>query len=126
MDAARRWQAASLATAVVSLGGGALLIGHQTTEALPPIELQIATVGRQSFDEDRRGAREPIRVLLEDEMVTPPIIESHRAPVAGPDTAPAEPESPPEPAREPAPAPVDPPSPTSPASVDSPSSLDSD
>jgi hypothetical protein len=44
MDAPRRWQVASIATAVASLGLGAAMLARPTVEAVPSIDLdQVAT-----------------------------------------------------------------------------------
>lgn len=42
MDAPRRWQIASLATAVGGLGVGAMLVDRSTTEPVAPIVLELA------------------------------------------------------------------------------------
>ncbi len=133
MDAPRRWQVASLATAVTGLGIGALLLGRPVTEPAAPIDLLVIDASATlDLGPDAVGP----------DIDTPATIEIVRpgsrivGDTAGSATAasPASTDSPDGPSLSgsgstsapPAPAPAPSPSPDSPSSVDSPSSADSD
>lgn len=126
MDTPRRWQVASIATAVAGLGLGSLLVGRSPSVEVAPIDLDTALVAAA----EQRPARD---LLLPDpvEIVTPGIREDQlgSAPtttsVESPDPAPSPPSRTEQPARtEPAPtAPVA--SPDSTSSPDAPAPADS-
>jgi hypothetical protein len=134
VDAPRRWQVASLATAVTSLGIGGLIVSRPSVEPVAPIVLDV----RASADED------PAAVDLDDVdgATTPEVVapDGAGADVVTPETPASltSIDSPAEPTRSTSPAPS--PSPTansspttrtapaddSPASVDTVDSVDSD
>ncbi len=132
MDTPRRWQVASIATAVAGLGLGSLLVGRSPSVEVAPINLDTALVAAA----EQRPTRD---LLLPDpvEIVTPEIREDQVDPtptvtsVESPDPVPSPPSRTEQPARSgPAPtAPVAPPdsssSPESIGSVDSTGSVDS-
>jgi hypothetical protein len=138
VDTPRRWQVASLATAVTSLGIGGLLLSRPSVEPLQPIVLDVrADAGVR----DLTAPLDPIE--LEEEGRGPDVVE---ADVVTPQTpaslesvsSPAEPSSSTSsPAPSPAPTGTSSPAPTtsrsapadpdeSPATADSVDSLDSD
>lgn len=47
MDAPRRWQVASVATAIASMSLGGLLLARPTSQAVAPIELDVIVDGRE-------------------------------------------------------------------------------
>jgi hypothetical protein len=143
MDTPRCWQVASIATAVTSLGVGALLVGRSTTEPVAPIELEIRTAGqpteldRFTPDPSTLGdlvpeTTEPV-VVLPESLVSAGSVGSPEEPVPPPAPPPPSPTAtaPAPPKAAAAAAPVRPsrpatPEPQSHASVDSVGSLDSD
>jgi len=128
MDTPRRWQVASIATAVAGLGLGSLLVGRSPSVEVAPIDLDTALVAAA----EHHPARD---LLLPDpvEIVTPGIREDQVDPssvptttsVESPDPPPSAPSRTEQPARtEPAPTAPAPP-PDSSSSPDGPDSIDS-
>jgi hypothetical protein len=135
VDTPRRWQVASLATAVTSLGIGALIVSRPSVEPVAPIVLDVrASADGLDLDpielDDADDAPSP--EIVGADVVTPQTPAS-LASIASPDgpsstttgpapsPTPTATSSPPAPTTRTAPAAED-----SPASVDSPDSLDSD
>ena len=128
MDTPRRWQVASVATAVAGLGLGSLLVGRSPSVEVAPIDLDTALVAAA----EERPARD---LLLPDpiEIVTPDIREDRIDPVSvptttsleSPDPAPSSPPRTEQPSpSEPAPTAPEPPR-DSDSSADSVDSVDS-
>jgi hypothetical protein len=99
MDTPRCWQVASIATAVTSLGIGALLVGRSTTEPVAPIELEIRTAGQPTeldrFTPDPSTLAdlvpetpEPV-VVLPESLVSAGSVGSPEEPVRPPTAPPA-------------------------------------
>jgi hypothetical protein len=118
MDAPRRWQVASLATAVAGLGLGSLMVGRSPSVEVEPIDLDAVTVSSTS-DEPT------FRLPLPDppEIVVPRVREdqlSPDTPLTASAESPAEPTAPSGPSEVQQPAPTAPAAPAAPAdSVDS-------
>jgi hypothetical protein len=123
VDTARRWQVTALVTAAAGLGGGALMIGHQTTVAVEPIDLGVTVGAVPTPDEDRRVPRDPVGPRAEAEIVPPGIIEVDGGRTPAPEPTASEPAT--EPTGEPDGS-ADAPAADSPVSVDSATSVDSD
>jgi hypothetical protein len=81
MDTPRRWQVASVATAVAGLGLGSLLVGRSPSVEVAPIDLDTALIAAA----EARPARD---LLLPDpiEIVTPGVREDRIDPVSVPTT----------------------------------------
>ncbi len=133
MDAPRRWQVASLATAVASISIGGLMLSRPTSEAVAPIALdriadtrELSVASPSDTVSPSTSAADPIREIVTPEPIDSPVQPLSEASVASPDdetsngstTTTTQPRRP---APEPAPAPADP---DSPDSVDSGSSID--
>ncbi len=134
MDTPRRWQVASIATAVAGLGLGSLLVGRSPSVEVAPIDLDMAVIAAAA-------QRPPRDLVLPDpaEIVPPDVREDHLTPASAPTSSsvasadpPPSPSSRTEPPARPAPeprAPVASPdstsSPDAPAQADSVDSLDS-
>jgi hypothetical protein len=142
VDAPRRWQVASIATAVAGLSLGGVMLGRSPSTAVPSIDLEVPADASAPTGvlEDRPGGS------TELELVPPSVLEGPSAVTQDSVASPAEPPGPEdggglptpddgpsappereasvsserEPTPAPGPAPV-----ASPASVDSPSSVDS-
>jgi hypothetical protein len=89
MDAPRRWQVASLATAVAGLGLGSLMVGRSPSVAVEPIDLDTVAVSSTS-DEPT------FRLPLPDppEIVTPRVREDQLSPDEAVSADPASPDEP--------------------------------
>lgn len=68
MDTARRWQVASLATAVAGLGLGSLLVGRSPSTEIAPIDLDLVVVSTEP-DLSSREERRPV-----GPEIVPPVI----------------------------------------------------
>ena len=132
MDTPRRWQVASIATAVAGLGLGSLLVGRSPSVEVAPIDLDTALVTAA----EQRPARD-LLLPAPVEIVIPGIREDQIDPasapssVASPDPAPSPPSRTEQPSRtDPAPtgsvaSPDNSSSPGAPAPADSVDSVDS-
>jgi hypothetical protein len=89
MDAPRRWQVASLVTAVAGLGLGSLMVGRSPSVAVEPIDLDTVAVSSAS-DEPT------FRLPLPDppEIVTPRVREDQLSPDESVSADPASPDEP--------------------------------
>lgn len=91
MDVPRRWQVASLATAVAGLGLGSLMVGRSPSVEVEPIDLDTVAVSSPTDDPTfRLSPPDP------PEIVTPRVREDRLSPAEAPLSASAE--SPDEPA----------------------------
>lgn len=106
MDAPRRWQVASVATAVASMSLGGLLLARPSSEAVAPIELDAVVDGRElsvASPTDAVGTGD-----ADDPRIVTPEVPSSIAEMQAPPTPPEPPETP------------ETTEPTSPAEADSP------
>lgn len=133
MDTPRRWQVASLATAVAGLGVGGMLIGRPAVDEVEAIELEHLTPSAvTTADPDERLTLRPTPEIVEADVIgasedtattveTAGSVASPEEPTGSPVTTPAPPSTSTTPTNtSDAPTNVD-----SPNSVDSVSSLDS-
>jgi hypothetical protein len=71
VDAARAWQAGSLATAAIAIGVGAALLGRPSVEPADPIELAV------SSGTDRSLVQAPVPAF-DDPITAPPVGDAPR------------------------------------------------
>lgn len=79
MDAPRRWQVVSVATAVVGLGVGGVLVGRSPSQPVAPIQLESPAGISTPVGEEGGGAPDD---PSEVELVRPRVVEVPGAPVS--------------------------------------------